>query len=214
MANFTEDDLNYLREDYRTVKKPEHEFMNKCKLLLFKECNILIKNENRYMIQFFDYFRTDRARSGDSDGRQINCIAIAIDNCGDFVVGEMPNSDNLFDWTFRPSTITASYHTFSTSGKVLPNLLIDIINKTNCDFYFDNVGYESENTKFDKKESVDYYDYYCTEYYTHNISSYAEYGEASVSILNFFSSFLSQIKKSSEKFDMIHKKYSELKSNV
>ena len=53
-----------------------------------------------------------------------------------------------------------------------------------------------------------------SDYDTHNISSCTDSVEINVPILNFFNSFLSQIKKSSEKFDMIHKKYSELKLNV
>lgn len=208
-GKFTEDKLNYLREDYKTGKNKEHEFMNECKRLLFEECDILIKNENRYMIQFFDYFIADHDSSGQNVGTKMNCTTIAIDNCGDFVVGEMPYSSNLFDGTgtFCPPIITASYHTFSTFNKALPNLFIDIIKKTNCNFYFDEARYESENAKFDKKESVSWCDYHYANYHTHNISSYPERDEnIIVSVLNFFTSFLSQIKKSSEKFDMIRKK--------
>ncbi len=75
-GKFTEDKLNYLREDYKTDKNKEHEFMNKCKRSFFKECDILIKNENRYMIQFFDYFIADHDSAGQNDGTKINCMTI------------------------------------------------------------------------------------------------------------------------------------------
>jgi hypothetical protein len=76
-----------------------------------------------------------------------------------------------------------------------------------CNFYFDNIGYDCENTNFDKKESVDYNNFYLTSYNTHSLISYTKYGnEANAAVIRFFTSFLSQIKKSSEKFYMIHKK--------